>query len=53
MNKVEEDISHATTISFSKGMKFELVEDMGVCPNIPTQKKEEHSSEISRKELVT
>ena len=28
MNKVEEDIARATTLSFRKGMKFKLVEDM-------------------------
>lgn len=33
-------------------MKFEVVEeDMHACHNIPTQKRREHSIEISRKEI--
>lgn len=32
-------------------MRFELVEDTDVCHNVPTQKRGEHSSEISRKEI--
>lgn len=50
MNKVEEDISCARTVSFRRGMKLGLgvEEDTFICQDIPTQKRGENSPAISR-----